>query len=240
MARASPAAATDVGAREALGYRPLQEIVREKLRDAILAGHHEPGERLAISAIARRYGVSAIPIREALRALEAEGIVEFSPNRGAVVKKLSRDELLEIFLIRVPLESLSLRKAIPNLTDKDFRHLEELVAQMDASVREPSAWLNSNQRFHLLISRAARLPRLHHMLTSLWGVSRPYMGVYMARTANPRKAREEHVTLIRACRRKDADAAVGILEEHVGDTQRIVVSALEEAARSPTRERPAG
>ena len=240
MARATSRAAIGAGARETLGYRPLHEIVRANLRDAILAGRHEPGARLAISAIARGYGVSAIPVREALRGLEAEGIVEFSPNRGAVVKKLSRDELVEIFLIRVQLEGLSLRKAIPNLTEKDFRQLDDLVAQMDASVGEPSAWLNANQKFHLLISKAARLPRLHHMLTSLWGVSRPYMGVYMARIVNPRKARAEHMALIRACKRKDAAAAVKILAEHAGDTQRIVVSALENAARSAIREPPAG
>ncbi len=241
MAREASGAAADANTREALGYRPLQQLIRAKLRDAILAGRHEPGQRLGISAIARRYGVSEIPVREALRGLEAEGIVDFAPNRGAVVKKLSRDELFEIFLLRVALETLALRQAIPNLTNKDFRQLEELVAQMDASVGEPSAWLNCNQKFHLLISRAARLPRLYHILTSLWGVSRPYMGVYMARIVNPRKARGEHVALIEACRGKDTDAAIRILEEHVADTQTIVVSALEEAAKSPSRRgRPAG
>lgn len=212
--------------------------MRGKLRDAILAGRHEPGERLSISAIARRYGVSAIPVREALRGLEAEGLVEFSPNRGAVVTRLSRDELAEIFLIRLELERLSLRKAVPLLTERDFGQLEDLVRQMDASVGEPSAWLNANQRFHLLLAKAAHLPRLHHMLTSLWGVSRPYMGVYMARTVEPRKARGEHVALIRACRSGDAEAAVRILEEHVEDTRRTVVSALESAAKPPGRARP--
>jgi DNA-binding GntR family transcriptional regulator len=229
------AGARQIAARETLGYRPLQEIVRDKLRQAILGGKHEPGERLSISAIARRYGVSAIPVREALRGLEAEGIVEFSPNRGAVVRRLSREELLETFLIRVQLETLSIQQAIPNLSEKDFHQLEELIAQMDASVAEPSAWLNANQSFHLVIARAARLPRLYHMLTSLWGASRPYMGVYMARIVRPKKAREEHVALLRACRRKDVDAAVRILEEHIRDTQNIVVSAFEEAAVSPTR-----
>lgn len=226
-------------ARDRLGYRPLQEIVRGKLRDAILVGRHEPGERLSISAIARRYGVSAIPVREALRGLEAEGLIEFTPNRGAVVTKLSREELDEIFLIRLELERLSLRKAIPNLGPKDLDQLEELVRQMDGSVTEPSAWLNANQRFHLLLSKAAHLPRLHHMLTNLWGVSRPYMGVYMARIVNPRKARTEHIALIKACRAGDADAAMRILKEHVADTQRIVMTALGSAAKV-TRGQPAG
>src|SRR5437867_2745232 len=121
MSRGVPIATAvrgDNDARETLGYRPLQQILRAKLRDAILGGRHEPGERLAISAIARRYGVSAIPVREALRGLEAEGIVEFSPNRGAVVRKLSQAELLETFLLRTTLEILAIRHAIPNLTDR--------------------------------------------------------------------------------------------------------------------------
>lgn len=237
MAALAAKTAGEAGARETLGYRPLQEIVRARLRDAILAGHHEPGERLSISAIARRYGVSAMPVREALRGLEAEGIIEFSPNRGAVVKRLSREELLEIFLIRVELESLALRRAIEHLGERELRQLDDLIRQMDASVGEPGAWLNANQKFHLVISKAANLPRLYHMLTALWGVSRPYMGVYMARIVNPRKAREEHAALIRACRRKDADAAVRILKEHVGDTQNIVVSAFEEAAHAAPKPR---
>jgi DNA-binding GntR family transcriptional regulator len=238
LARAAQAD-SEGSARERLGYRPLQEIVRGKLRDAILAGRHEPGERLSISAIARRYAVSAIPVREALRGLEAEGLIEFNPNRGAIVTRLSRDELNEIFLIRLELERLSLRKAIPNLEGKDFDQLDDLVRQMDASVSEPSAWLNANQRFHLLLSKAARLPRLHHMLTNLWGVSRPYMGVYMARIVNPRKARTEHLALIKACRSADAAGATKILEEHVADTQRIVMTALESAAKV-SRVRPGG
>jgi DNA-binding GntR family transcriptional regulator len=225
--------APDAGeARASLKYRPLQELVRTKLRNAILAGRHRPGERLTIATIARRYGVSAIPVREALRSLEAEGIVQFSPNRGAVVKQLTREELREIFLIRLQLERLSLQEAIPNLVERDFIQLEDALAQIDASVGDADAWLNANQRFHLRISNAARLPRLYQILTGLWGVSRPYMGVYMARIVNPTRAQREHVALLQACRRRDIAAAMSILEEHVADTQNIVVSALDEAADS--------
>jgi DNA-binding GntR family transcriptional regulator len=235
MRRAAGSPRDDNEPRQALNYRPLQDIVRAKLRSAILAGRHEPGERLAITAIARRYGVSAIPVREALRGLEAEGIVQFSPNRGAVVKQLTREELREIFLIRLQLEGLSLREAIPNLVERDFTQLEELLAQIDASVGDANAWLDANQRFHLNISKAARLPRLYYLLTGLWVVSRPYMGVYMARIVNPTKAGREHVALLQACRRRDIAAAMSILEEHVADTQNIVVSALAEAAKSSNR-----
>jgi DNA-binding GntR family transcriptional regulator len=220
-------ASDDTETPESLGYRPLQEIVRQKLREAILAGRQKPGDRLGISALSRRFGVSAIPVREALRGLEAEGMIEFSPNRGAIVKRLSPEELREIFLIRVDLESLSIRHAIPNLTNRDFRHLDNLIAQMDASSGNAIAWLNANQKFHLAISKAAHLPRLYLMLTALWGVSRPYLGVYMAQTTNPIKARAEHVALVEACRRQDAEAAVRILVEHVADTQNIVLSALD-------------
>jgi DNA-binding GntR family transcriptional regulator len=228
MRRTPARSREDVEPRQTLGYRPLQDIVRVKLRNAILSGRHVPGDRLAISAIARRYGVSAIPVREALRGLEAEGIVEFSPNRGAIVKLLTPEELREIFLIRLQLEGLSIREAMPNLVERDFAQLEDLLVQIDASVGDANAWLTANQRFHLRIAKAARLPRLYQMLTGLWGLSRPYMGVYMAQVVNPIKAQKEHTALLQACRHQDVVTALGVLKEHVADTQRIVVSALGE------------
>lgn len=209
-----------------LGYRPLQQMAYERLREDILRGRYEPGDRLRIAAIAARYGISPVPVREALRSLDAEGLVDFTPNRGASIPRLTAEELEEIFSMRIPLESLALRRAIPNLTSGDLQRLDDTAALMRERKDEPARWLDLNQRFHLEMYKRAGLPRLNQVLTNLWGLVRPYLGVYMARTQTLTKAHAEHDEILRACRTRDIPRAVYVLEEHLMDTARIVGAAL--------------
>ena len=222
-----------------LGYRPLQEIVRARLREAILGGQYRPGDRLRILALGEEYGVSSMPVREALRTLEAEGLVEFEPNRGAVVRSLSPEDVKETFLMRISLEGAALREAIPNLTEGDLDHLQQLIDRMDQVERDPVAWTKLNQEFHLTMYQAAHFPRIHQILMGLAGLVRPYLGLYLARTSNLKTARAQHVSLLRACRRRDAAGAVRTLEEHVVHTRDLVIAALDEMdrARAPARTR---
>ncbi len=213
---------------QTLGYRSLQEIVRKRLRDAILKARYQPGDRLSIGAIARTCGVSPIPVREALRSLEAEGLVEFRPNRGVVIKALSLRELRETFLIRIPLECLATREAIPNLREAEFEHLEGLISKMDACANEPDSWLALNQQFHLYLYAAANLPRLYQMLTGLWGVVRPYLRVYITQTADLTQAQSEHRAILEASRRRDIATAARVTEEHLTSTRNVVIAVLQD------------
>jgi len=215
---------------ENLGYRSLQEILRQKLHDAILGGQYRPGERLNINTLAKFYNVSPVPVREALRALEAEGLISFTPNRGAVVKALSVEELRETFAIRIVLESLAAREAAPHLTKDDLKRLEQLIAVMDKT-DDTAAWLSANQDFHLLIYQAASLPRLCQIILSLWAVVRPYLGVFMTEVDNLAKAQAEHRAIVDAYRRGDAGTASTIIEQHLSDTRDVVMSAFERAER---------
>jgi len=222
-------------ARVDLGYKPLQQIAYERLRDDILRGRYRPGDRLRIAAIATSYGISPVPVREALRSLEAEGLIDFAPNRGAVIPKLTAEELEEIFLMRIPLESLAIRRAIPNLTPADLQRLEQLNAGMKDHVADAARWLELNQKFHLETYRRADLPRLNQVVANLWGLVRPYLGVYMARAQTLTKAHTEHDALLRACRARDVTKATAILEEHLRDTARIVGAALQPPAAVESR-----
>lgn len=218
-----------------LGYKPLQQIAYERLREDILRGRYQPSDRLRISAIAASYGTSPVPVREALRSLEAEGLVHFAPNRGAVIPKLNARELEEIFLMRIPLESLALRRAIPNLSAADLQRLGQLTTSMKEHMSDPARWLELNRKFHLEMYRRADLPRLSQVLANLWGLVRPYLGIYLARTQTLDKAHGEHDALLRACRAGDASRAVQILEEHLSDTARIVGAALRSTGLSDDR-----
>lgn len=198
----------------------------ERLREDILRGRHKPGDRLGIAAIAERYGTSPIPIREALRNLQAEGLVEFAPNRGAVIARLTTDDLEEIFLIRAPLEALAMERAVHRLTENDLGRLDQLITEMAQHEDEPARWLELNQRFHLLIYERAGMPRLYQVLTRLWGMVRPYLGVYMAGRDHLPQAHQEHIEMVRACRARDPETAVRILLKHLRVTAEIVAAEL--------------
>ena len=107
-------------------HRTAQDMVAEGLRQGILNGVLESGQPLRQEQIAGDFGVSKSPVREALRQLAGEGLVTFSPHRGAVVSKISYEEAREITEIRISLESLALRLAVPNITEEDLEQVEEV------------------------------------------------------------------------------------------------------------------
>jgi DNA-binding GntR family transcriptional regulator len=111
-------------------------MVADGLREGILSGVLGGGRPLRQIEIAEEFGVSSVPVREALRQLEGEGLVVFYPRRGAVVSELSRDEVLEICEMREALELLALRKAFPNTTDGDLRRAGEVLDRADAQTDE--------------------------------------------------------------------------------------------------------
>ena len=217
-------------AEQELGYQSLQSILRTRFRESIISGTYGPGQRLNINELARELGVSAVPIREALRALEAEGFVEFSANRGAVVKAISAAEVREAFLIRVPLESLAVSEAIPQLTEAHFIELNGYLDRMEAE-KDVSRWLELNQRFHLSLYRCANLPRLYQVITLLWAMTRPYLAIFAARGQDLAKDQVDHRGLIEACRSGESKKAVKIIEKHLSDTRDTILAAIGEGAR---------
>ena len=112
-------------------YRTLQNIVTDNLRSAILSGQLGPGDRLQHDDIARQLGVSRMPVREALRVLHSEGLVELRPHRGAVVVDLRPEEVAEIFEIRAMLEARAAELAAPNVTHATIERMREILAEME-------------------------------------------------------------------------------------------------------------
>ena len=113
--------------------RVLRDQVKSYLTNAILSGVYKPGERLVETRIAQQLGVSQAPVREAIRELELLGFLKSEPFRGASVRQLSTDELLEIYPVRAALEGVAARAAVTRLTEDDFAHLSELLGKMLAA-----------------------------------------------------------------------------------------------------------
>src|SRR4051812_41671740 len=147
-----------------------QPRVRDLLEEAILEGELKPGERLRAEALAQRFGTSRTPIREALLQLEAQGLVEVEPNRGAVVKSFDAADLRDLYEVRALLEPAAAARAATRITATQITELEHLCDD-HAPVEEQIA---SNEAFHRIITDAAGSPRLRTAMRAASGIPRGF------------------------------------------------------------------
>lgn len=169
-----------------------------------------------------------MPVREALRRLEAEGLVTFDANRKIKIKDLSLKDVEELFLIRMELEDLALRSAVPALRNDEevLARLDELIAQMDKAEGDLDAWQLANQEFHRLLYQAAEMPRLGAIISSLWVAVQPYLRL-ASTVENLRAGQEQHRKIVRLVRAGDARGAGGVLREHLRMTLELRRARLE-------------
>jgi DNA-binding GntR family transcriptional regulator len=210
-------------------------MVAEVLREAILRGILVAGQQLRQDEIARELGVSHIPVREALRQLEAEGLVRLRPYRGFEVSELSPEEVEELYEIRIPLECQALRLAMPHLTDADLRRAEEILDAIDAE-QDPSAWSQLNTEFHAVLYAPSRRQRLLNLIRTLRTNVDRYLRLYISVMRRKQYSQREHRKILEAVRRRDVAAAVEALEEHLGIACRMLVDYLRRERRAEERE----
>jgi DNA-binding GntR family transcriptional regulator len=210
-------------------------MVAEVLREAILRGILVAGQQLRQDEIARELGVSHIPVREALRQLEAEGLVRLRPYRGFEVSELSPEEVEELYEIRIPLECQALRLAMPHLTDADLRRAEEILDAIDAE-QDPSAWSQLNTEFHAVLYAPSRRQRLLNLIRTLRTNVDRYLRLYISVMQRKQYSQREHRKILEAVRRRDVAEAVEALEEHLGIACRMLVDYLRRERRAEERE----
>jgi DNA-binding GntR family transcriptional regulator len=229
--RKSPTAAESTSLSSTDGeYRSLTQIVASKLRKSIydgsiFDGEYGPGSRLNITDLAKRLDVSAIPVREALRRLEAEGLVEFRPNRGVVVRELSAAELRELFLVRLPLETLAVLEAARLRNERSLQVLESILRKMDAA-RQGDAWRALHERFHEELYALSQLPHLTRMIVGLRGQMRPYAKLYNDDPEQVKHVQAEHYALLQALRKRDEASIKRIIHEHLARPARLALGKL--------------
>lgn len=193
----------------------VHERVREWMRAAIADGTLEPGSRIVQTEIATLLGVSPTPVREAMRDLAAEGLIKMHARRVATVTSIDTDELREIRLLRVTLESLCARLCAERITPEDLAEAERMQEEME---RDPDlgTYVELNRAFHLHLYEAARSPRLMQMLMSLRSATPGMLSVAFTRDAARRAdGLEEHRRFLKACRDRDLDTAEQVLGGHV-------------------------
>ena len=190
------------------------------LRADVVSGHLQPGEQVVQETLAERYGVSRVPLREALKILEGEGLVTYRPHRGYFVTDLSIDELREVYRIRELLEAEALTAALNRLTDVDLDAIELLAGDVEAAmgVGDVLAITEANRRFHFAIYEASGMPRLVRLLRQLWDATDVYRAVFFADASNRDAIAREHRAMLDALRAGDEAALVEAQDRHRGRT----------------------
>ena len=190
------------------------EWIANVLRTDILKGQRKSKEPLRQDEIAVQFGVSKIPVREALFQLKTEGLVTFSPNRGAAVSDLSPTEVDEIYTMRIALETVALQRAIPHLTIAQLSRAEEIIKAID---QEPdiTRWGELNWEFHATLYAPAGLPRLMEWVNTLHVNVARYLVIYLVDLDYQTVSQDEHRTILEACRQGYIEAATAHLTRHL-------------------------
>lgn len=209
----------------------LTSAVADRLREMIIRGEIQEGEQLRQDAIAADLQVSRIPVREALRRLEAEGLINIIAHRGAVVSSLSSDEIEELFEMRAVLESEVLRLSIPGLTDADFKQAEAILEKYEKALwmkGDVGSWGRLNSEFHTVLYSRANRPHFMAVIRQINNNGDRYTRLQLYLTRAFERAKKEHRMLLDLCRKRDMNAAVELLQQHIRTAGRTLKESLEQ------------
>jgi DNA-binding GntR family transcriptional regulator len=205
----------------------LPERIAAQLRDRILSGELSEGAQLRQEMLASTYSVSRIPVREALRQLEAEGLVVSVPHRGSVVSEISISNIAEIFELRALIECELLRLAMPKMQDRHLARADEvnrvLYATKDSKTPD---WGDLNWQFHSALYVAADRPTTLDILRQLHQRALRYLRLHMIVTDGIVRARQDHRRIVELCAERNLKDGVPFLREHILDAGRELTAAI--------------
>jgi DNA-binding GntR family transcriptional regulator len=230
MARREDTAHLDALLTEPEDRHTLAESITGRLRKLILDGQLRPGQALRPADLAPRLGVSAMPVREALRILEAEGLVTFKPRIGARVAEIREEDVEELYLVRGALEGLAARLAATNVTDADLAAIHEAFDQMTAARAggDFDTFSQGDKEFHRRQYAASGRPGLVKRILDLWDVGRRIYAVTPRTVGSIEPAWEAHRAILEALDARDANAAEQLTRIHTEEAAKRILAALRE------------
>lgn len=204
-------------APDRLRHKTMAAAVADSLRQRILNGELLPGVQLRQDALAEEFGISRIPVREALLQLEASNLVKIAPHRGAVVSGLSLEEVEDIFQLRGQLEPQLLVLSAPHLTKSDFQELRAVSREYSQALeaREVLRWGELNRRFHLDLLRYSDRPRSMTILSGLLQDCDRPARIQLSTPDGIARAEREHTQILDLCEARKADAAADLMRAHI-------------------------
>jgi DNA-binding GntR family transcriptional regulator len=213
-----------------LRRQTLTDMTTDAIRERILRGQYPEGEPMRQDAIGVELGVSRIPVREALRQLEAEGLVTFSPHRGAVVSSLSLKEIRELFELRADIEGDLIHRAVPRMGREDHIRASEILDAYELALRagQVHTWGALNWQFHSTLYAPADRSLTMNVVNNLHQHSDRYLRMQISLTHGETRARQEHRAIALAARKADATKAARLMRDHILGAGRALVKFLED------------
>jgi DNA-binding GntR family transcriptional regulator len=203
--------------------------IYEAIKGAIIAGELPPGEPLRQDEIAKNHGVSKIPVREALLRLEVDGLVLFRKNKGAIVRGLSTEEILNLMDIRVALECKAMELAVPLMVDTDVTAAKELLDTYSHET-DYRTWSNLNTRFHQILYEPCGNASLLEMIDDVRSRMGPFVRTLVSETSGLERPHKEHIAILDAAAKGKTEQAVELLRKHIETTKKLMASRLRRRA----------
>jgi DNA-binding GntR family transcriptional regulator len=208
-----------------------KDLAGTAIRDAILRGRFKPGEKLDQQLIADELSVSRSPVREALRALDAEGLITLIPNRGAIVTERSMAELEELYFTRGVVEGLAVQRSAPLMDDNTLWKLGRIFESAERT-DDYGELLALNNKFHMLTYSTYDQPFIIDYIQQLRDLAAPYNRLYLDSAGSVEAAWKDHARIYKACKKRDGEVAKKELERHLEKViRKILKSDLEPRPR---------
>lgn len=202
--------------------KPTSALIVDSLRENILNGVLPPGMQIRQELLAEQFGVSRVPVREALRQLETEGLIFSELHKGAFVASRSLEEVVEMLDIRVALETRALKLALPNFTKETLQDAERILKMYDGS-ETPQEWRDLNLAFHLALYQPSNKPRLVKMIQDIVLGTDRFLRAYISATVGRDAPQAEHYRLLELCAAHDDAGALQMLETHIDHTKEALL-----------------
>jgi DNA-binding GntR family transcriptional regulator len=216
--------------------RLLSARIADEIRNAVLSGEMRPGMRVRQELLAGKFGASRIPVREALKQLENEGLVVLAPNRGAWIADVNSEESVEVYKIREVVEPLAIFESVPHLTDADIASLDATVHELER-VTTVEEYIQLDREFHLRTYSRAKMPQLLAMVERFWNSTqhfrRQFVKESLAKDGLP-FSDPQHLLLMDTIRGRDAEGARSVVHLHIRRT-RLLIQAMDTGAHAPHR-----
>jgi DNA-binding GntR family transcriptional regulator len=216
------------GRSHTIQRQSVPEMVAISLRERILSGEFKDGEQIRQEAIAAEYDVSRMPVREALRQLEADGLVRLQTHKGAVVTTLSPEDVGELFDLRALLEPEILQRAIPLASSEDHARSEAVLERLEHAYRnsDTQSWGALNWEFHKSLYVPAQRHQTLSVLQTINYQTDRYVRLQLVLTSAIEPATRDHRELLRLCREKDRKRAGTYLAKHINDAKNALLAAM--------------
>ena len=208
-------------------YSTLADQVRQNIKKRIINQELKPGSRLIVSHLAAEMGTSLTPIREALRLLVKDGLVEIIPHKGAQVVMPSQGQFKDLFQVRTVLESLAIKLAIPNLSPADYEKLEQILQAGDESIQaaDPKTWLEADEKLHNYIIQKSDNNILAELLDNIRNRINIFRILTAQLPARAKRAQNEHRSVVAAMKKQKDKDATELIVQHIENTYEVGISA---------------